>query len=181
MQASRGFISIALIAILALSACGNKEPDLMNARSNTEGPDEFLILPSKPLQTPDYTVELPTPTPGGANLTDPNPRADAVAALGGNPKLIKTTDTGMIGRGDGALVKHAQRLGSANNIRQTLAGEDLEFRSKRGGRLLERAFNVNLYVKAYKEMSLNAQTELARFRALGVRTPSAPPLPTDDK
>ncbi|WP_456389553.1 DUF3035 domain-containing protein, partial [Profundibacter sp.] len=84
MQIARGTIALAMIAVLAMSACGNKnkDPELMNIRPSGNGPDEFTILPTKTLQAPDFTAALPTPTPGGANLTDPTPKADAVAALG---------------------------------------------------------------------------------------------------
>ncbi|WP_456389391.1 DUF3035 domain-containing protein, partial [Profundibacter sp.] len=83
MQIARGTIALALIAVLAMSACANKkDPELMNIRNDGNGPDEFTILPTKTLQAPDFTAALPTPTPGGANLTDPTPKADAVAALG---------------------------------------------------------------------------------------------------
>ena len=178
MHFARGALTVALIAVIALSACGRKkDPILMNIRSSTSGPDEFTILPGKPLQTPDYQVALPAPTPGGSNLTDPTPKADAIAALGGNPERTKRTGAGNIGRGDGAIVSHASRFGASGNIRQVLATEDLEFRRKNNGKVLERWFNVNVYFKSYRKMSLDQYRELARFRRLGVRTPSAPPDP----
>jgi hypothetical protein len=39
----------------------------------------------------------------------------------------------------------------------------------------ERLFNLNVYYRAYSKQRLDQQAELARWRALGVRTPSAPP------
>ncbi len=183
MPKARGFTAIALIAVLALSACGgrNKELRLMHIRSNTAGPDEFTILPGKPLETPDFNAELPAPTPGGSNLTDPTPKADAVAALGGNPARVATSGPNTIGRGDGGLVNHARRFGVNQNIRETLAAEDLEFRRNHKGRVFERWFNINVYLKAYQKVSLDQHRELERFRRLGVRTPSAPPDPKRSK
>ena len=179
MQTVRGTITLALIAVLAMSACGSKtnETELMNIRATGNGPDEFTILPTKALQTPDFAAALPAPTPGAANLTDPTPKADAVAALGGNPALVATRGDGSIGRGDATLVGHARRYGANGAIRQVLAAEDLEFRGRNKGRLLERLFNLNVYYKAYKKVSLDQYRELERFRRLGVRTPSAPPNP----
>lgn len=179
MQIARGTTMVALIAVLAMSACGkkNKDPELMNIRPTGSGPDEFTILPTKALEAPDFTAALPTPTPGGANLTDPTPKADAVAALGGNPARVAPRNDGSIGRGDTTLVTHARRFGADRVIRQTLAAEDLEFRRKNDGRVLERLFNLNVYFKAYKKVSLDQYGELERFRRLGVRTPSAPPDP----
>lgn len=170
--------AVALIALLAVTACGSKKaPDLMNIRSTTSGPDEFAILPGKPLQSPDFSTALPSPTPGGTNLIDPTPKADAIAALGGNPARVNRTGAGNIGRGDGSVVNHARRFGASANIRQTLAAEDLEFRRKNKGKLLERLFSLTVYFSAYEKMSLNQHRELARFRRLGVKTPSAPPDP----
>ncbi len=166
----------ALIAAAAmLSACGsrNKEPQLLNIRSAT--PDEFGILPTKPLQEPENYNDLPAPTPGGRNLVDPTPHEDAVAALGGNPNAIVPSND--VPAADGALVNYAARYGRSAAIRQTLAAEDLEYRRENDGRLLERLFNVNVYFKAYEPMSLNQHAELLRWRRAGARTPSAPPDP----
>jgi len=120
---------------------------------------------------------LPAPTPGGANLTDPTPKADAVAALGGNPSRVAARGDGSIGRGDATLVGHARRFGANRVIRQTLAAEDLEFRRDHRGRVFERWFNLNVYYRVYKDVSLDKYRELERFRRLGIRTPSAPPDP----
>jgi hypothetical protein len=42
----------------------------MNLRSPHDGPDEFAILPTKPLEMPGFQV-LPEPQPGARNLVDP--------------------------------------------------------------------------------------------------------------
>lgn len=156
-------------ACLLLAACGdrNAPPQLMNIRSSTDGPDEFAILPPKPLEAPEDLTALPEPTPGGPNLTDPTPEDDAIAALGGNPV------SGV--RGDAGLLNHAQRFGVAGDIRATLAAEDLEWRRDNKGRILERLLNVNVYFKAYRDQALDQQAELRKWRRLGIRTPSAPP------
>lgn len=162
-------ILAALVAITGLSACDrNRTPSLLNVKSNTEGPDEFAILPNKPLEIPaDLNNEaLPAPTPGGSNLADVNPISDAVVALGGNPNA---------GTRDGGLLAYTSRYGVVPNIRQSLAAEDLEYRRRNDGRLLERVFNVNVYYKAYAQQSLDQYQELERLRRAGVRTVSAPP------
>nr|WP_229738091.1 DUF3035 domain-containing protein [Sinisalibacter lacisalsi] len=144
----------------------------MNIKSDT--PDEFSILPTKPLEAPEDYAALPEPTPGGRNLVDPNPQGDAVAALGGNPDRL---ERGQIYAGEQALVSYTARYGVAANIRETLAAEDLEWRRENNGLLLERLFNVNVYYSSYKPMSLDQHIELDRLRAAGVWTPSAPPDP----
>ncbi|WP_135447898.1 MULTISPECIES: DUF3035 domain-containing protein [Tabrizicola] len=170
MHAAGGKAIIALLAVLVLSACGNGgDPQLMNLRSGS-GPDEFGIVPPKPLAMPESLTELPEPTPGGTNRTDRNPEEDAAIALGGKPGAA-----GGIPSGDSALFAHAARFGMDASIRSTLAAEDLQWRRDNQGRILERLFNVNVYYKAYREQSLDQHAELARWRLLGLRTPSAPP------
>lgn len=172
----RGSLALAAAAVLVLAGCERGPPRLMNIRSTTAGPDEFAILPPKPLELPPELAaaaaaptpdSLPEPTPGGANRTDPTPNADAIAALGGNPGGGAGADAGLIG--------HVGRYGVAADIRATLAAEDLEFRSNNRGRLLERLFNKNTYFRAYRKQSLDQQAELRKWRARGIRTVSAPP------
>lgn len=168
MMGFRTRIAALIVAGAALAGCSDDEnPILMNVRSSTSGPDEFAILPGKPLEMPQSLAALPTPTPGGTNRTDPTPQADAIVALGGRPNAAAP--------GDGALLAYTTRRGVAPGIRQELAAADLEFRRKNNGRILERLFNVNVYFQAYKSQELDKYRELARLRAAGVRTPQAPP------
>jgi hypothetical protein len=161
-----GRVVAAVLALGLVAACGQGEPELMNLRAG-DGPDEFAILPPKPLQLPPDLAALPTPTPGAGNLTDPDPRGDAIAALGGNPA------GGLAG--DAALLNHTARYGRAADIRATLAAEDYAFRDRNRGRVLERLFNTTVYYRAYADMSLDQQAELRKWRRRGIPTPSAPP------
>ncbi|MFN0116072.1 MAG: DUF3035 domain-containing protein [Paracoccaceae bacterium] len=177
MRAAARLLALAVIAAAALQGCGrnsDKVPNLMNIRAATRTPDEFAILPTKPLQLPEDIAALPEPTPGEANLTDPTPEADAVAALGGNPDRL--TRKGTV-TSDGGLVTYAARFGVAPDIRDTLAAEDLSWRQRNKGRPLERLFDINVYFKAYRRMSLDQHLELERWRKAGVRTVGAPPDP----
>ncbi|MBN2630478.1 MAG: DUF3035 domain-containing protein [Rhodobacteraceae bacterium] len=172
MQAARMILAGLVAAMLAGCGNGDKTPQLMNIQSSTAGPDEFGILPPKPLELPKDMAQLPEPTPGGTNLTDPTPEADAIAALGGRPGAGAGADAG--------LMNHASRYGVASGIRQTLASEDLEWRRDNNGRVLERLFNVNVYYRAYEDMSLDQHAELWRWRGRGAKTPSAPPPQKDE-
>jgi hypothetical protein len=163
-------VCLALAAALVLSACASdREPQLMNLRNPSDGPDEFLVVPAKPLVMPEDMAALPTPTPGGRNLADATPREDMIAALGGNAAVARG--------GSGGLVAYAARFGTAPNIRAELAVADLEYRRQNNGRLLERWFSIPVYFDAYAPLSLDQTAELDRFRRAGVRTPSAPPAP----
>jgi hypothetical protein len=172
MRSAQGILTVSVVALVALSACSRSDdvPKLMNIRSATQGPDEFAILPPKPLEMPEDIAALPEPTPGGTNRTDPTPNADAIAALGGTLR-----PAGGVPASDSALYAHAARYGVTTGIRETLAAEDLDFRRQNDGRLLERIFAVNVYYRAYQDQSLDQQAELWRWRNAGARTPSAPP------
>lgn len=155
---------------LLLSACAGGDRGLRDFRTNGGGPDEFSILPARPLVLPTDVTNLPVPTPGGTNLTDPAPNADAVAALGGNPNALAA---GGIPATDGALVTAAGRNGVDPEIRQTLATEDERFRNRRGRLTL--FGGRDRYFRVYSRQALDAYAELRRFRNAGVATPTAPP------
>ena len=137
-------------------------------RGGNPGPDEFSVLPTRPLTLPASLSALPAPTPGGANLTDPNPTGDAIAALGGAATLA-----GGIPAGDAALVAQVSRHGTDPGIRRTLAAEDagLRARAERGSDQTRAR-----YLRVYAGQALDAYAELLRFRNVGVQVPSAPPL-----
>jgi hypothetical protein len=167
-MAMRATIPVLLVATLGLAACSDT-PGLMNLRNTEAGPDEFSVVPTRELEIPANVaaLPLPTPTPGTANRADPTPEADAIAALGGNVARASGATSG--------LVAYASRFGVAADIRATLAAEDLEFRRRNEGRVLERIFGTNVYFRAYREQSLDRYAELRRLRSAGVFTPSAPP------
>ncbi|MFV2002553.1 MAG: DUF3035 domain-containing protein [Paracoccaceae bacterium] len=169
-----GRIGLLLAAALVLSACAAREPDLFKISDASGGPDEFSILPGNPLQSPaSYTV-LPSPTPGGSNLADPTPKADAVDALGGNRSLVGRAG---IPAADRALLNYTSRFGVQSDVRQVLAAADLSLRRRVSGFSIFRPFVRNRYFAAYRNQSLDKYLELARLRAAGITTPSAPPRP----
>ncbi|MEO9824735.1 MAG: DUF3035 domain-containing protein [Paracoccaceae bacterium] len=170
-------VFLAFGMMIGLAACGgDSDPNLLNIKQpRGEGPDEFAVLPSKPLEIPQDLATLPQPTPGGVNRTDPTPEADLALALGGNPAVLSRSGA------DGALRTHVGRYGVDPQIRAQLAAADLEFRRQNDGRLLERIFNVNVYFKAYEPFELDQYRELERLRRAGVRTSGIPPEPVDEE
>ncbi|SHI44678.1 Beta-barrel assembly machine subunit BamF [Shimia gijangensis] len=156
---------------LLLAACSGDD-GIRQLSSNGEGPDEFRILPAKPLSVPKDFNALPTPTPGGANSTDVDPVGDAVVALGGSRKAANSTS---IPGGDAGLVNYSGRLGRAENIRATVAADDAEFRKKRGRFTNIRIVKEDRYNEVYKKQHLNQYAEQDRWRRGGATTPAAPP------
>jgi hypothetical protein len=157
-------LAIAIALLTALTACANRGDGLRRDGPTGNGPDDFSVLPSLPLTLPP-TLDLPQPTPGGANRTDRDPVAEGLLALGGNP--------GGGSGGHGALVAAVSRNGVDPAIRATLASEDAAFRARAA------AFRngQNAYWRAYGNQALDAYAELARLAAAGVALPSAPPAP----
>ncbi|MCC5973355.1 MAG: DUF3035 domain-containing protein [Rubellimicrobium sp.] len=159
---------IPALCLVVLAACGGGR-GLHDLDRTSWGPDEFSVLPALPLEIPPV-LGLPPPTPGGVNRTDRNPVAEGVAALGGTQRApgagVPAADT--------ALVAHAGRNGTDPAIRTTLASEDAAIR-RGAGQGARGLFGGDRYFPAYAFMALDAYAEMARFRALGVRVPTAPP------
>ncbi len=161
-----------LTAAVTVAGCSSK--GLKDIRPQGAGPDEFAVLPVKPLTEPkDYSF-LPAPTPGGANLTDPNPTEDAVVALGGNAAALNPARA--VPSTDQALVTASSRYGVPPNTRQELAQEDAEFRKRQSRFTRIRLFPVDRYEQAYRKQSLDPYKQTDALRKQGLGTPSAPPF-----
>ncbi len=162
-----------LVLTLAASVAGCADIGLRNLRAPGQGPDEFAVLPVKPLTQPKDYAFLPAPTPGGGNLTDPNPTADAVVALGGSEAALNPNAG--IPSGDAALVTASSRYGVPANTRQVIAEEDAEFRRKKQRLTRIRLFPVDRYAQAYRREAIDANDVNEAARSRGLETPSAPP------
>ena len=162
-------IACALAAVTLLSACG--DTNLRNLRSQGDGPDEFTIVPAKPLEEPESYTALPEPTPGGFNRTDQRPLEDAVAALGGQA----TSPNAPVPGSDAALVNHTSRFGRDAGIRTTLAQADQQFRDRQRRLTNIRIFREDIYAQIYRRQALDPAATAEQFRRAGIPTPSAPP------
>ncbi|WP_439521558.1 DUF3035 domain-containing protein [Marivita sp.] len=170
--------TLIILALVALTACGSRQDtadrdtNLRQLRNSSGAPEEFSIVPPKPLEAPETVSELPQPTPGGSNRTDPTPLRDAVAVLGGSPSRLDPQAG--IGAGDQALVARASRFGRQPGIREELAAADQTFRERRS------LFNWRLvpqdtYNRIYRAQILDPYATLEAARRAGAQTPSAPP------
>ena len=144
-------LATSLVLLTAISGCDRRPSDgrgLLERLSNRGGPDELATVPQKPLEAPSDFSALPEPTPGTANRADLTPDIDIVVALTGSPP-----------RNAGAAA------GDAAFVASILA---------RAGSAPDDGFNL-LGLFGGRTDFLDARAELARLRALGVRTPAAPP------
>ncbi|MCT4558163.1 MAG: DUF3035 domain-containing protein [Pelagimonas sp.] len=166
---------VALIALVGLAACStsDKEPRVLHELRTFSGePEEFGILPSKELVQPESYSALPSPTPGGSNRVDLTPKADLVAALGGNPARLQAGEG--IGAGDAALVKSSSRFGRDDQIKAKLKAEDKQYRRTKG-RFTWSLLPRDDYNYAYRRQSLEPYAWMQRYRRAGAQTPAAPP------
>jgi hypothetical protein len=159
-------IGSAALVVLALGGCGGGGvADRLRAAGIAQTPDEFLVLPTRPLEMPQDLAALPPPTPGAVNRVDYQPRPEAIAGLTGRPGIATANGA--------ALVASAGPADPA--IRPELAAEDAEWRATHRGLLLERWFSRDREQLIYRDMQLDAGAEFERMRAQGVRVPPAPP------
>lgn len=167
-------VGAAVLVIGAVAGCDTSQGigGLFAGDVGKRGPDEFSIVPTKPLELPKDFTALPDPTPGARNRTDQLPEHDAVAALGGQPSRLDSTK---VGSGEGPLLAATTRNGTGENIRAVLAEEDKEFRKKNGPLFLQRIFKVNTYLKTYEDQTLEARNTNDRLRQRGIKTPSVQP------
>jgi hypothetical protein len=164
-----------LMAAVIVAGCGGARDDevsLRKIRHKGNGPDEFSIIPGRPLEMPADVAALPEPVPGVPNRGDQDPLADGIAALGGNAAARGAAAPSAAHSG---LVSHAARYDRDPAIRRTLAAEDREIRRQYGNVNLLRFLPSDDYTQAYKDQWLDAHAEERRLRRAGVRTPAAPP------
>ncbi|MEO1275091.1 MAG: DUF3035 domain-containing protein [Pseudomonadota bacterium] len=163
-----------LLPMIALAACGRSAGDERSAAEQFSAnqlvaPEEFAVLPQKPLELPEDLTTLPTPTPGAVSRVDLTPEADALAALGGAPGRGGATAS------DVALLAATTAGGVDPDIRARLARESRIYASRNQGRILERLFGQNTENSIYRGQTLNAGAEARRLIQLGVEVPQAPP------
>jgi len=160
-------ISGIFVTLFLLSACSSDDARLRDLYDVGTGPEEFAVLPSKPLTIPSNLKNLPVPDLAAGNLADPTPKLDLIEMLGGS-----IDNSISIPAKDKNLLKYVSRAGVDTNIREELAKEDRKFLRRMGVLTSVKLFRVDRYNQIYRKMTLSAPKELERWRSLGVRTPS---------
>jgi len=155
---------------VSVSACGGSDPVFDRDgefRLRTAGPDEFAIIPTKPLEIPEDTVSLPEPSVGAKNRVDLEPQTDAILALGGQPDRLASTN---IAADEQALVAVASRNGVVENIRD-IVDEDSK-KNTRKPNFFERWLGRDGRLQTYKSESIDPAAVTDRLRRQGIKTPS---------
>ena len=156
-----------LLAAAALAGCA--EGGIAgNLRAAGIGgtPDEFMVLPTKPLEMPADLAALPAPTPGAVNRVDYQPKLQAVASLTGKETPAGTASAGPL----------IARAGPVDpNIRAEPAAADVVYRENNRGQLIPRLILQDNELLIYDGEMLDRGAEFERLRAQGVAVPPAPP------
>ena len=160
-------ISGIFVTLFLLSACSSDDARLRDLYDVGTGPEEFAVLPSKPLTIPSNLKNLPVPASAAGILADPTPNRDLLEMLG-----CSIDNSISIPAKDKNLLKYVSRAGVDTNIREELAKEDRKFLRRMGVLTSVKLFRVDRYNQIYRKMTLSAPKELERWRSLGVRTPS---------
>ena len=115
--------------------------DVLRSTGAGAAPDEFMVLPTRPLELPPDLSRLPPPVTGAPNRVDPQPRAEAVAGLTGQTGAAGTV-------GAPGLVARAGPVDP--QIRVRLAQEDALYRQQNRPRVLERLIGRDLEARVYQ-------------------------------
>lgn len=160
---------ISAMALAALAGCSTGS----NQVFSSSGPDEFMVVSRKPLQMPQDPRALPAPQPGAPNLVDPDPRADAQAAL--FPATAGGAETPP-SAAESALLTASGADDSDPEIRTTLAEE--------APPEVERRFGLDSFLGTPITQNpgdtgeqLDSARESERLIAGGAPSPTPPPLP----
>lgn len=156
-----------LVGAVIVSGCQNNNLASRLREAGVGGsPDEFLVLPTRPLEIPQDLASLPAPKLGSTNRVDYQPKQAAVAALTGGPATALTAS-------GAALV--ASVPPASPEIRTVLAQEDVTYRQNNKGLFFQRMFTKDKEALTYSAELLNAPTEYFNLQDAGVRTYPATP------
>jgi Protein of unknown function (DUF3035) len=166
MRVGRAIAVAALcVAPLVLAGCAGGLAGSLRRAGVSQSPDEFMVLPTRPLEMPESFATLPPPKPGTVNRVDYRPHSEAIAGLTGRPAVATASGAALLAR-----------TGSGQpGIRSEVAAEDVTWRQTHHGRLLERIFARDQDDVIYRQMVLDAPAEFERMRASGARVPAATP------
>ncbi|MFO1141420.1 MAG: DUF3035 domain-containing protein [Amaricoccus sp.] len=169
MRAGKALACLALAVAAAVPLAGCKGDNTLAGGLRAAGvggsPDEFMVLPTRPLEMPQDLAALPPPQPGTINRVDYRPKEEAIAGLTGRTTIATASGGPLVARtGQGAP-----------GIRGELAAEDVTWRQTHHGLLLPRLLAKDKDTVVYGGMILDAPAEYDRLRAMGVQIPAAPP------
>ncbi len=141
-------------------------------------PDEFSVVTKRPLEMPGSFAALPPPEPGKVSSRDPNPLADARAALAFEP-VPASTRAGTPSAVEAEILSAAGAVDPA--IRATLASEQAQYDAEQEQYLLDRIFPRLRRLRGDVDPdAINAEAERVRLLQAGITprpTGTVAPIP----
>jgi hypothetical protein len=163
--------ALPLIAAVLIAGCGSSGREAIGLR--VPPPDEFLVVSRKPFAVPADLTALPPPSPGAPSRVDPDPVAQAQAALAGRPVEAAGAAPSA---GEASLLAASGAAAADPDIRRTLVAE-APAPERRFGLDSLFGFPIDQTGGAESGERVDATAEAARLRAQGVAAPVAPAPP----
>ncbi len=162
-----------LAAATALAGCDTVGNPLDALSSKKPSPDEFQVLTRRGLERPPGrgASTLPEPRPGVASPLDPDPQAEAIAALTGAAPPPRAT---AISRGEAALLAAADAQAASSEIRTQIAVENREIEENKPYEAPTIFELLSGEETIDPETVIDPAAEARRLQESGVATPTSP-------
>lgn len=158
---------------LSLSACGGSKSMREAAGLAVPPPDEFMVVARAPLELPPNLSALPPPQPGAPSRVEPNPVAEAQAALMGGEVAVATAAPTA---GEAALLSAAGAGPQNATVREQIAQDQPSTPTRRFG--LTSLFGRKIVQDPEnKPERLSPEAEAERLQREGLPAPAAPSAP----
>lgn len=166
----------AALATLALAGCEVNSRGGGTTRQQlglaAPPPDEFLVVSRRPLQRPPDMTALPAPDLGAPSRVEPDPQADARAALTGGAMRRDAAATAP-SAGEAALLRAAGADQAEPDVRERIVAETPEPERRYG---LDSILGYEIVQDPAREADrLQGAEEVERLRAEGLPAPALPP------
>ena len=172
---TRPCTALAALAALAaaLAGCDTIGNPITALSSKKLAPDEFQVIVRRGLERPPGldASTLPEPRPGAPSPLDPDPQADAIAALTGAAPPPRAT---AISRGEEALLAAADAQAASPEIRALVAAETREIEENKPYRPPTIFELLSGREEIDPETVIDPAAESRRLQESGVPTPTSP-------
>ena len=171
------------VALAALAGCSDLGNPLDAFDPKKAGPDEFQVLARDELRLPPELrpSTLPEPRPGAPSPLDPDPQAEAVAALTGGRPVASQQGAARISRGEQTLLEAADAAAADAAEAERLAARAAEIEA---GQPYQPPTIFQLFggdePEIDPELALDSTAEAERLQREGVRAPSDPTVEVED-
>jgi hypothetical protein len=168
-----GLLKLVCVAglVCALAACSGSN-FRRSVGLSAPPPDEFLVVSRRPLEAPPVPGALPRPQLGAPSRVEPNPEADAQAALLG--------DTAAAAQDGPSRSEEALLAATGANAVEPIDRSQIPEAAPASERVygLDSFFGIEIDQNpGGDEDALASREEAERLRREGLRTPTPPPAP----